>query len=87
MSDREEILNICTDFYKSLYIQIVLTPDSTMKSSPVTERIPEFTEEDVEKTTKKMKKHKLSPPTKIMKSQITYQRQSRFLTVGMNQKQ
>ena len=44
-SDREEILKICANFYKSLYTQTVPTPESTMKSSPDTEEIPEFTEE------------------------------------------
>ena len=29
--DRGEILNICTDFYKSLYNQTVPTPENTMK--------------------------------------------------------
>ena len=43
-SDREEIIKICPHFYKSLYTQTVLTPENTMKSSPDTEEIPEFTE-------------------------------------------
>ena len=33
-SDREEILKICANFYKSLYTQTVPTPENTMKSSP-----------------------------------------------------
>ena len=56
-SDREEILKICTDFYKSLYTQTIPTPESTMKSSPDTEEIPEFTEE-VESAIKGMKRPK-----------------------------
>ena len=44
-TNREEILEICANFYKSLYTQTVPTPESTMKSSPDTEEIPEFTEE------------------------------------------
>ena len=46
ISDREEILKIRADFYKPLYTQTVLTSESTMKSSPDTEEIPEFTEEE-----------------------------------------
>ena len=48
-SDREEILKICTDFYKLLYIQTVPTPKSKMKSNSDTEEIPEFTDEEVER--------------------------------------
>ena len=54
--DREEILKTCANFYKSLYTQTVPTPESTMKSSPDTEEIPEFTEEEVERVTKKDEK-------------------------------
>ena len=57
-SDREEILKIFANFYKSLYTQTVPTPESTMKSSPDTEEIPEFTEEEVERAIKRMKRHK-----------------------------
>ena len=56
-SDREEILRTCRDFYKSLYTQTVPSPESTIKSSPDTEEIPEFTEE-VESAIKRMKRHK-----------------------------
>ena len=49
---------ICTDFYKSLYTQIVPAPESTMKSSLDTEETPEFTEEEVERAIKRMKRHK-----------------------------
>ena len=55
-SDREEILKICK--YKSLHTQTVPTPDSTMESSPDTEEIPEFTEKEVERAIKRMKRHK-----------------------------
>ena len=54
-ADREEILKICANFYKSLCTQTVPTPESTMKSSPDTEEIPEFTEEEVERAIKRMK--------------------------------
>ena len=57
-TDREEILNICANFYKPLYTQTVPTPESTMESSPDTEEIPEFTEEEVERAIKRMKRHK-----------------------------
>ena len=56
--DREEILKIYVNFYKSLYTQTVPTPESAMKSSPDTEEIPEFTEEEVERAIKRMKRHK-----------------------------
>ena len=55
-SNREEILKICANFYKSLYTQTVPTPESTMKSSPDTEEIPEFTEEEAERANKKNEK-------------------------------
>ena len=57
-TNREEILKICANFYKSLYTQTVPTPESTMKSSPDTEEIPEFTEEEVKRAIKGMKRHK-----------------------------
>ena len=57
-TNREEILKICANFYKSLYTQTVPTPESTMKSSPDTEEIPEFTEEEVERAIKRMKRLK-----------------------------
>ena len=57
-TNREEILKIYANFYKSLYTQTVPTPESTMKSSPDTEAIPEFTEEEVERAIKRMKRHK-----------------------------
>ena len=58
-TNREEILKICANFYKSLYTQTVPTPESTMKSSPDTEEIPGFTEEEVERAIKRMKRHKV----------------------------
>ena len=57
-TDREEMLKISVIFYKSLHTQTVPTPESTMKSSPDTEEIPEFTEEEVERAIKRMKRHK-----------------------------
>ena len=57
-ADREGILKICAIFYKSLYTQIVPTPESTMKSSPDTEEIPKVTEEEVQRAIKRMKRHK-----------------------------
>ena len=55
-TDREQILKMWASVYKSLYTQTVLTPESTMKSSPGTEEIPEFTEEEVERAIKRMKR-------------------------------
>ena len=54
-SDREEILK---NIRRLVYTQTVPTPDSTMKWSPDTEEIPEFTEEEVETAIKRMKRHK-----------------------------
>ena len=67
-SDREEILKkTCSNFNKPLYTQTVPTPESTIKSSPDTEEIPEFTEEEVERATKRMKNTK---PKEWMESQV-----------------
>ena len=55
---REEILKICANVYKSLYTEAVPTSESTMKSSPDTEEIPEFTEEEVERAMKRIRRHK-----------------------------
>ena len=52
----------CADFYKSLY-----TPESTMKSSPDTEEMPELTEEEVEKALKRMNRHKGQEMDRITK--------------------
>ena len=42
-SDREEILKICSDFYKSHYTQTVLTTESTMKQiNQITEKSNEY---------------------------------------------
>ena len=57
-ADREDILKKCANFYKSPYTQTVPTPESTMELSPDTEEIPEFTEEEVERAIKRMKRHK-----------------------------
>ena len=67
----DEILITCATFYKSLYTQIVPTPESTMKSSPDTEEISEFTEEDVERAVKRMKRHKAQRMDGIISDIIT----------------
>ena len=56
-SDTEEIPRICTEFYKSFNNQTVPTPESTMELSPDTEENPEFTEEEVERAIKSMKRY------------------------------
>ena len=66
-SDREKILKMCANFYMSLYAQTVPTPENTMKSSPDTEEIPEFTEEEVERAIKRQEDTK---PKEWMKSQV-----------------
>ena len=64
--DREENLKICANFYKSLYTQTVPTLESTMKSSPDTEEVPGFTEEEVERAIKRMKRHKAQGMDRII---------------------
>ena len=53
---REENLEMCVDFYKSLFTQTIPTPESAMKSSSDTGEIPEFIEEEVEADIKKDEK-------------------------------
>ena len=76
--------------------------ESTMKSSPDTEEISDFTEEEVERAIKRMERHKSQGIGGITSDIIklggqivlthqtnilkTMLRQSRFLTVGMKQK-
>ena len=75
------------------------TPECTMKSNPHTEEIPQFTVEGVERDIRKVKKYRAygidgttsninlgwqSVFTNIT-STITYQRQRRYLKVGMKQ--
>ena len=67
-SDREEILKICADFYKALYVQILPTPASTMKSSPDTQGIPEFTEE--KEMVGRYKERKDTKPKEWMELQV-----------------
>ena len=55
-SDREEILKIYANFCKSLFTQTVPTPENTLKSSPDTEEVPKFTEEEVERAIKRMQR-------------------------------
>ena len=99
---REEILKICTNFYKSLYTRTARTTENTMKSSPDTEEIPELTEEEeMERSIKRMKRHKAQGMHGITSNiklggpiVLTYLtnifnnilKTNRFLTVGIKQK-
>ena len=47
------------------------TPESTMKSSPGTEEIPEFTEKEVERAIKRMKRHKTQGMDGVISDIIT----------------
>ena len=60
-SDRKGIIKKKNkkDFYKSLCIQTVLTPVSTLTSSPDTKEIPKPSEEKVERAIKRIKRHKV----------------------------
>ena len=48
-------MNLSYKIKYHLYTQTVPTPESTMNSSPDTEEIPEFTEEEVERAIEMMK--------------------------------
>ena len=55
-SEREEILRLCKDFSKSHHNQTNITLESTMKSSPDTEEIPQFIEGQVGSAIKETEK-------------------------------
>ena len=55
-SDGEEILKIYANFCKSLFTQTVPTLENTLKSSPDTEEVPKFTDEEVERAIKRMQR-------------------------------
>ncbi|GFR90133.1 hypothetical protein ElyMa_006143000 [Elysia marginata] len=55
-TDREEILEICKTFYKSLYEKTVPTPTNTRTQSPDTDDVPSFTKSEVRKCLKDMRK-------------------------------
>ena len=57
MTDREEILNICGDFYRTLYQNTMEQSDSFIKSQD-TEQVPPFKEEEIENVLRKMTKIK-----------------------------
>ena len=57
-NDREEILSICSDFYKNLYAKTVGKPQDLVEKSPEQEKIPKFTDQEIESTLKSLKKGK-----------------------------
>ena len=54
----DNCLSAFNALHANFYTQTVPTPESTMKSSPDIDEIPEFTEEEVERAIKRMKRHK-----------------------------
>ncbi|GFR70622.1 endonuclease-reverse transcriptase, partial [Elysia marginata] len=64
-TDREEILEICKTFYKSLYEKTVPTPTNTRTQSPNTDDVPPFTKSEVRKCLKDMRKNKSPGPDDI----------------------
>ena len=57
-NDREEILSICSNFYKKLYTKTVEKPQNIIERSPEQEQVPKFTEDEIENTLKFLKKGK-----------------------------
>ena len=59
---REEILSIyiCSDFYKKLYAKTVEKPQDLVEKSPEQEKVPKFTDKEIENTLKSLKKGKAS---------------------------
>ena len=53
-NEREEILSICSDFYKKLYAK----PQDLVEKSPEQEKVPKFTDKEIEDTLKSLKKEK-----------------------------
>ena len=59
-NEREEILSIGSDFYKKLYAKTVEKPQDRIEKSREQEKIPKFTDKDIENTLKGLKKKKES---------------------------
>ena len=57
-NEREEILSICSDFYKKLYAKTVEKPQDLVEKSPEQEKVPKFTDKEIENTLKGLKKGK-----------------------------
>ena len=58
-NEREEILRICSDFYKKLYAKTVGKPQDLEEKSPEQEKVPKFTDKEIENTLKSLKKGKV----------------------------
>ena len=52
-NDREEIMDICLNFYKSLYDKAVETPSDLLKTRTNTEEVPPFLEKEIEDAMKR----------------------------------
>ena len=57
-NEREEILSICSDFYKKLYAKTVEKPQDLVEKSPEQMKVPKFTDKEIENTLKSLKKGK-----------------------------
>ena len=66
-NEREEIISICSDFYKELYAKTVEKPQDLVGKSPEHEKVPKFTDKEIKNTLKSLKKGK-APTSDILKS-------------------
>ena len=57
-NEREEILSICSDVYKKLYTKTVEKPQDLVEKIPEQEKVPKFTDKEIENTLKSLKKGK-----------------------------
>ena len=55
-NEREVILSICSDFYKKLYTKTVGKIQDLVEKSPGQEKVPKFTDKEIEHTLKSLKK-------------------------------
>ncbi|GFN89052.1 RNA-directed DNA polymerase (reverse transcriptase) domain containing protein [Plakobranchus ocellatus] len=64
-TDREEILEICKSFYKTLYKSTLPTPTNCEKESPDSDEVPPFTTNEVKSCFLSMSKKKAPGPDDI----------------------
>ena len=57
-NESEEILSKCSDFYEKLYAKTVEEPQDLVEKSPEQEKVPKFTDKEIENMLKSLKKGK-----------------------------
>ena len=67
-NEREEILSICSDFFKKLYAKTVEKPHDLVEKSPEQDKVPKFTDNEIKNTLKSLKKGK---HLELITSQVT----------------